>query len=165
VLPLNASASVTSSVNFPPKITHRISQVTWAYFVDSKEAHKKQGVTNSRDHNQPVIARTPHPSFQYRRDDPLVAQHEVLGQLFPTDHESRRDGPAAPAIGPSLRDSMHATPTPTQDCRPGLFSVVPTGRGSGRAVPGYGLPATDYPRRFRTTDYRLPTTSLLQSPS
>jgi hypothetical protein len=156
VLPLISVANVNSSVNLPPKITSQNPQVTWAYFVDSKEARKKLEVTNSRDHNQPVIARTPHP--QSRRacpelvegDDSLVAQHEVLGEQTSFARESRRDEPAATAIGAFLRNSMDMTRTRTQDWRPGL----PAPRRSATW------------RRFRPTTYRRrPTTGSYPSSS
>ena len=85
-----------------------------------------------------------------RRDDSLAAQHEVLGEQTSIGRESRRDEPAATAVGSFLRNSMDITRTRTQDCRPGL----PARRRSATW------------RRFRPTTYRRrPTTGSYPSSS
>jgi hypothetical protein len=56
--------SVNSFDKFPETIACGNLQVTQAYFIDSKEAHKKLEDNNLCDHNVGVIAESTHPDFQ-----------------------------------------------------------------------------------------------------
>src|SRR5450759_4695120 len=61
--PPKADTPINSSVQFPAKNRTTNTRVTWAYFHDSKGAHKKLDANNHCDHNELVMARTPHPGL------------------------------------------------------------------------------------------------------
>ncbi len=58
-----AAHPINSLVNFSAQNDVKNTQVTWAYFRDSKGAQKKLEANNYYEHNELVIAKTPHPDF------------------------------------------------------------------------------------------------------
>src|SRR5450759_2098853 len=66
-----ADTPINSSVQFPAKNRTKNTRVTRAYFHDSKGAHKKLDVNNHCDHNELVMARTPHRGDGLGADFPL----------------------------------------------------------------------------------------------
>ena len=58
-----AASPVISSVKFPVKNRPQNSQVTWAYFPDSKGPQEILKANNHHDHNELLMARMPHPHF------------------------------------------------------------------------------------------------------
>jgi hypothetical protein len=88
--PPKADTPINSSVQFPAKNGPKNSQVTWAYFHDSKGAHKKLDANNHCDHNELVMARTPHPDFasEGARAAKPTAWFSATYDLLPTTYAS-----------------------------------------------------------------------------
>ncbi len=80
-----ADSRSTSSVNFLRQLARENPQVTWADIVDSKQSQKKLEVTNSRDHNQLVIAEMPHRDLLPQREEPRHCQRDDHARRSPGD--------------------------------------------------------------------------------
>src|SRR5690349_19211161 len=85
-----SSSPYNSSVQFLPQVDVQNPQVTWAYFDDSKEAQYLLSVTNSRDHNHPVMSETTHPrlpvSFPHPHSREAAMNDPLLASIPGADH-------------------------------------------------------------------------------